>query len=67
MQAYILPAGVTGIAFSLVSYGEYFKLNCVADDSVLKDPTRLVKELEDNIRKCCDKSFINPVSWWHDH
>jgi len=38
MQNYIIPAGLTGIGLSCLSYAEWFKIGCVVDEAVMRDP-----------------------------
>jgi hypothetical protein len=52
MQNYIIPAGLTGIGLSSLSYADYFKIGCVVDESIMKDPQTLVDLVEANIKEC---------------
>jgi hypothetical protein len=38
MQGYILSSGYCGLAFSCLSYCDYFKLSCVVDEAIMKNP-----------------------------
>mmetsp|Transcript_174 Transcript_174/g.189 ORF Transcript_174/g.189 Transcript_174/m.189 type:complete len:103 (+) Transcript_174:757-1065(+) len=50
MQVYIQSSGKCGLAFSCISYVDYFKICCVSDVGIIKDPQILVDLLEKNIR-----------------
>lgn len=52
MTSYILTSGHTGIAFSALSYVDYFKITCMSDISVLSDPQTLIDLMEKNIKQC---------------
>ena len=52
MQNYIIPAGLTGIGLSCLSYSEWFKVGCVVDEAVMTDPQTLVDMLEENLKEC---------------
>lgn len=52
MQNYIIPAGLTGIGLSCLSYSDWFKIGCVVDEAVMSDPQTLVDLLEDNLKEC---------------
>ena len=52
MQNYVVPAGLTGIGLSCLSYADWFKVGCVVDDAVMKDPQTLVDMIEANMREC---------------
>ncbi len=60
MQNYIIPAGLTGIGLSCLSYADYFKIGCVVDDAVMKDPQNLVDLIEDNLKKCIQMGNARP-------
>lgn len=38
MTSYIIASGKTGIALSAISYVDYFKISCLSDEAVLKEP-----------------------------
>ena len=52
MQYYFIPSGNIGIAFSCLSYVDYFKITCIVDDAIMKDPQTLVDLVENNIKHC---------------
>ena len=52
MHAYIVSAGKCGLAFMCMSYVDYFKITCLSDESVIKDPSILIKLIEKNLEKC---------------
>ena len=52
MQNYIIPAGLTGIGLSCLSYSEWFKVGCVVDEALMTDPQTLVDMLEENLKEC---------------
>ena len=64
MQTYIIPAGLTGICLSCISYSEWFKIGCVVDEAVMTDPQTLVDMLEENLKECIRLGFteISPPS-----
>jgi hypothetical protein len=55
MFSYITPAGHTGLAFSCISYVDFFKICCTVDDSIMKDPHLLISLVEKNLRSCFDQ------------
>lgn len=52
MYNYVLPAGHMGIALTCLSYVEYFKICCLTDDAIMKDPQHLVDIIVTNVRWC---------------
>lgn len=56
MTSYIIPAGHTGIGFSALSYIDNFKITCLADEAILKDPQTLVDLMEKNLKSCYDNT-----------
>ncbi len=58
MTSYIIASGHTGIAFSALSYVDYFKITCLSDTAILKDPQTLVDLMEDNIKACYDMDGV---------
>lgn len=38
MTNYLIPAGYTGLAIGAISYVDYFKISCVSDEAILKNP-----------------------------
>lgn len=59
MQNYMIPAGVTGIGISCLSYVDYFKIGMVVDDSIMKEPQVLVDRIENNLRLVIEKAMNN--------
>jgi len=51
MQHYLIPGGVTGMALSLLSYVDFFKIGLVVDDTIMTDPQTLVDLIEANLNK----------------
>jgi len=51
MQSYLIPGGVTGMALSLLSYIDFFKIGLVVDDTIMQDPQTLVDLIEENLNK----------------
>ena len=56
MQNYIIPAGVTGIGITSLSYVDYFKIGMVVDDSIMKEPQVIVDHIEKNLRIVMEKA-----------
>lgn len=54
MNSYILSGGHCGIGIACISYGEYLPISCVVDDSITKDPQRIIDLLQQNIKKCLE-------------
>jgi hypothetical protein len=52
MTAYIIASGKTGIALSAISYVDYFKISCLSDEAVLKEPQVLIDLIEKNLKTC---------------
>lgn len=52
MQGYIQTSGHLGLTVSCLSYADYFTINCVTDEAVMKEPSFLVKHIEENLKKC---------------
>lgn len=50
MYSFVVPAGHTGLALSVMSYVEHFKICCITDDAIMKDPQRIVDLVEHNMR-----------------
>ena len=68
MQGYLIPAGHTGLGISCISYVDNFKIACVADDSIMKDPQILVDFIEENLRSIIteglDKAMCSVAKEW---
>jgi hypothetical protein len=54
-QNYFIPSGSTGIGIACISYLETFKVSMVTDDSILKDPHKLVGLIEQKLRWCIEQ------------
>jgi hypothetical protein len=52
MSTYVSSNGVIGMTITSMSYMEIFKIACIADDSIMKDPRTLIKLIENNLSKC---------------
>jgi hypothetical protein len=50
MFNFVLPTGLTGIGVSAISYVDYFKMGCTADEAIMKDPERIVELMDSNMR-----------------
>jgi WS/DGAT C-terminal domain len=50
MFNHVLPAGHTGMALSCLSYVDYFKIGCVTDENIMKDPQHLIDLIEANLK-----------------
>lgn len=46
MTSYLIASGHTGIGFSALSYVDYFKITCLADETIIKDPQVLIDLIE---------------------
>jgi hypothetical protein len=49
-----------GIGLSCLSYVDYFKIGCLVDDSIMKDPQVLVSMIEANLRKLIEEGKNMP-------
>ena len=52
MTSYIQNPSTCGMTISCISYCDYFKITCLADDTIIRDPQTLVHLLEENLLKC---------------
>jgi hypothetical protein len=55
MKGYIMCAGKCGLTFSCLSYCCFFNIECVADDSITKEPKVIVDLAYDNLVKIIDE------------
>lgn len=52
----MIPAGVTGIGVTCLSYVDCFKIGMVVDDSIMNEPQAIVDRIENNLRKVIEKA-----------
>jgi hypothetical protein len=61
---YFIPAGKTGLGIGIISYAGTLKINCITDDTVMKDPQVLIDLIDENvkgyIKMASDKLVANP-------
>jgi hypothetical protein len=56
MQTYILPAGHTGLAFSILSYIDKIKICVTVDEAIMNEPKKLIDLVENNLRKALEST-----------